>query len=265
MKKLFVLMTLLLTLFVNIAFAANGSPEPAKQVAIKSTASVIDNARLLTANEIALLQQQIKAVEQKHNARVLVYTAQKVVGGKARDYARTAVDDYLSNKKAIICVITMADRQWYLAANRNMKEFAVTQEYGIDFISKDMIPYLKKGNYGKAFSTYVAKADELMDFAVQNGHPYGEDDEFDCLGLALSLFLAVFVAYSVREYLISQMSNVITASEADEYLLKDTFSLENSQDTYLYTSTKVIPKSKSRSGDGGSDGGSGGSGGGGSF
>ncbi len=63
------------------------------------------------------------------------------------------------------------------------------------------------------------------------------------------------------------MSNVVPANQANDYLLKDTFELHDSSDTYLYTTTKVIPKSKSNSsgGDGGSDGGCGGSGGGGSF
>jgi len=264
MKKIFFIITLLLALLVNIAFAANGSSTPAKKVAVQSTASVIDNARLLTANEVAALQQQIQTVEQKHKVRVLVYTAKSIPGGKARDYARTAVDDYLTNKKAIICVITMADRQWYLAANRSMKEFAVSQDYGIDFISDAMVPHLKKGRYAQAFSTYVAKAEELMDFAVEKGHPHESDDDFDFLGFGLSLLLALFLGYSVRQHLIDQMSNVITATEANEYLLKDTFALEDESDTYLYTTTTVIPKSKGRSG-GGSDGGSGGSGGGGSF
>jgi len=262
MKKIFLVLTLLLALFVNVAFAANGSSTPAKQVAIQSTASVVDNAKLLKANEIAALQQQIQAVEQKHNVRVLIYTARSIVGGKARDYARTAVDYTLANKKAIICVITMADRQWYLAANRSMKEYAVTQEDGIDFISEDMVPHLKKGRYASAFSTYVAKTNELLDYAKKNGKPY---EPFDYVGFGLCVILALLAGYTFMEHLISQMSNVITATEASEYLLKDTFELQDQSDTYLYTTTHVVPKSKGSSGGGGSDGGSGGSGGGGSF
>lgn len=266
MKKLFLILTLLLALFTSVVFAANGSPQPATKVNIQSTASVLDYAKLLKANEVTALQEQIKTVEQKHKVKVLVHTAQSINGGKARDYARTMVDYTLANQKAIICVITMSDRQWYIAANRGMKEYAVSQEFGIDYISKEMVPYLKKGEYGKAFSTYVTKADELMTFAAENGHAKSEDDEFDVFGFGISLFIALFIGYSFREHLISQMSNVNPAIEANEYLLKDTFNLEDSQDTFLYTRTQVIPKSKGRSSDGGgSDGDCGGSGGGGSF
>lgn len=266
MKKIFFLMTLLLALFVNTAFAANGSPTPAKKVSVQSTASVVDRARLLKTEEIAALEQQIQAVEAKHNARVLIYTAQRINGGKARDYARTVVDDVLPNKKAIICVITMGDRQWYLAANRSMKEFAVTQEYGIDYISEEMVPHLKKGRYAQAFSTYVTKSEELMDFAVKNGHPHGDEDDFGMVALGLSLIIALFAGYTVRKALIAKMSNVITAYEANEYLLEDSVNIEEQKDSFLYITTKVIPKAKSSSGGGGgSDGGSGGSGGGGSF
>lgn len=267
MKKIFLLITLLLALFVNVAFGAESNYTPAKQVEVESIVSVIDKARLLKPEEKTALEQQIQALEKKHNVRVLVHTAQRINNGKARDYARTVVDYKIPNKKAVICVITMADRQWYVAANKSMKEFAITQEYGIDAISEEMVPHLKNGKYGKAFSSFVSTSEALMDFAVENGHPHGEDDDFDYVSFGLSVIIAAFAAYSLREYLIKQMSNVITATEANEYLLRDTVSIEESNDTYLYTTTKVIPKSKGRSGGGGggSDGSCGGSGGGGGF
>lgn len=267
MKKLFLIVTLLLTLFINTAFAANGSPQAAKDVSVTTTAAVVDRAKLLNTQEAAALEQQIKAVEQKHGVKVMVYTAQRIAGGVARDYARTVVDKKVPNKKAIICVITMGDRQWYLAANKLMKEYAVTQEYGIDYISDDMVPYLKDGKYAKAFSAYVTKTEELLDYAKENGHPNDGQDDIDLFSWGISLLLAGLIGYCVREHLISTMSNVTFATEASEYLVQDSFKLEEQKDTYLYTHTSVVPKSHGNDGGGGggSDGDSGGSGGGGGF
>lgn len=271
MKKIFLVLTLLVSLVTNIAlfttaFAAPSNPTPSKQVAVHSTAAVLDYAKLLTPQQKAQLEQAIAAVNQKHGVKVMVHTAQRINGGVARDYARTVVDKAVpANEKAVICVITMGDRQWYVAANRSMKEYAILQEYGIDSIQEVLVPHLKKGNYDQAFLAYVGQVDALLNYAKENGHPQSEKGGINFEALLGAIAVAAFIAWSVRSSLIAAMSNVRPATEASEYLLKDTFSLTSEQDTYLYTHTTVVPKSKSSSSGGGSDGDSGGSGGGGSF
>lgn len=272
MKKIFMILTLLITFVMNtamfsLAYAAPSNPTPAKNVAVESVASVIDNAKLMTAAQKQKLEQAISNVEQKHGVKVLVHTAQRINGGVARDYARSVVDNRLSDQRAVICVITMNDRQWYVAANRSMKEYAITQGYGIDSISEVLVPGLKKGNYGDAFLAYVGQVDNLLDFAKENGHARTENDGFNFEAALAAFAIAAFIAWSVRSSLIAAMSNVRPATEASEYVLRDTFDLVKSNDTYLYTHTTVVPKSKNHgsSDGGGSDGSSGGSGGGGGF
>ena len=265
MKKLFVILALLFSLCLSTAcFAATyGSSEAHTPVKVVSTDTLVDNANLLKGTEKAQVETALKAVEQKYNVRCMVYTARSVQGGKARDYARSMVDDVLPNQKAIICVITMSDRQWYIAFNKNMREYAIMQQYGMNYISEDMVAKLKKGNYGDAFKIYATKVDELLAFRAKEGHRRSEDDEFNWEVLVGALAIALFLAHSYRSSLIASMSNVEMASGASEYLLRDTFELQSEKDTYLYTTTTVTPKASSHSGGGGDSGGDGGSGGGG--
>lgn len=272
MKKIILVLTLLVSLIANMAlfttvFAAPSNPTPAKQVAVQSTAPVLDYAKLLTPQQKTQLEQAIAEVSRKHGVKIMVHTAQRINGGVARDYARTVVDKQVpANEKAVICVITMGDRQWYVAANRSMKEYAILQEYGIDSIQAVLVPHLKKGNYDKAFLAYVGQVDALLNYAKENGHPQTEKGGINFEALLAAMVVAGLIAWSVRSSLIAAMSNVSPATEANEYLLRDTFSLIDEQDTYLYTHTTVVPKSKSNSSSGGgSDGDCGGSGGGGSF
>lgn len=269
MKKIFLVLTLLVSFMMNMVFmslavAAPSNTTPAKNMTIQSTASVLDYANIMTPQEKAELEQTIAAVNEKHGVKVLVHTAKRINGGTIRDYARSVVDNALQNQRAVICVITMNDRQYYIAANRSMKEYAISQEYGIDSIQEALVPHLKKNNFAKGIFAYVGQVDSLLTFAKENGHAQTGKEGFNTEAALGAFVVACIIAWSVRSSMIAAMSNVRPASEASEYLLRDTFDLKDKKDTYLYTHTTVVPKSKSSSG-GGSDGGSGGSGGGGSF
>lgn len=270
MKKIILVLTLLVSFIMNMAFmsfaaAAPSNTTPAKQMAIQSTASVLDYAKIMTSQEKAALEQAIAQVNQKHGVKVLVHTTRRINGGTIRDYARSVVDNALQNERAVVCVVTMGDRQYYVAANRSMKEYAISQEYGIDSIQAALVPHLKKDNYAKGFFAFVGQVDSLLTFAKENGHAQTGKEGFNFEAALGALVIAAIAAWSYRSSLIAAMSNVRPATEASEYLLRDTFVLEDNQDTYLYTHTTVVPKSKSSGGGGGSDGSSGGSGGGGGF
>ena len=62
--------------------------------------------------------------------------------------------------------------------------------------------------------------------------------------LVISLVVTVLGWFLIRSILIGQMSNVHTASGADEYLERDSIDLTEETDTYLYTDVKRRPKSK---------------------
>ena len=55
--------------------------------------------------------------------------------------------------------------------------------------------------------------------------------------LGISFVLALGAAFLVRYILIAGMSNVHKASKADAYLDEESFSLVDSNDTFLYTHT----------------------------
>ena len=63
MKKIFLVLTLLVSFIMNMAFmsltmAAPSNTTPAKQMAIQSTASVLDYANILTSQEKAELEKK---------------------------------------------------------------------------------------------------------------------------------------------------------------------------------------------------------------
>ena len=65
--------------------------------------------------------------------------------------------------------------------------------------------------------------------------------------LGISFVLALGAAFLVRYILIAGMSNVHKAVKADSYLEEESFSLVDSNDTFLYTQIKRQTKAKKES------------------
>ena len=61
--------------------------------------------------------------------------------------------------------------------------------------------------------------------------------EFDGAHIMAALVAAVIVWWVVRAMLIAQMSNVATARQADEYLVRNSVTITDRSD--IYVSTKV--------------------------
>ena len=253
MKKLFLALTMLVTFLISSVAMAAGM------------AKLNDGAGLLKANEKQAVLQTMQNVADKHNICILAYTTKSLQKGlTARSVARSMVDVTYKNEPAVVFYIDMGTRNWYLAANSHLNKPAITQDYGVDYINKDMSSLLKKGQYAAALTNYATRVDELMTFAKKNGHAHTADDDFNLYAMVAAVVLAGLAAYGVRSSLVASMTNVHPAVEAKEYLIQDSFDVSESSDTYLYTHTTVVPRAKSGGG-GGSDGSSGCSGGGGSF
>lgn len=255
MKKIFMALTLLVSLMLSSVAMAAG------------TAIFRDDGNYLKPQERQAVQQTLQQVATKHNINVIGQITRRLPQGyaDARSYARTVVDRTYAAEPTVMFYIDMGTRNWYLAANHYLNKPAITQSYGVDYINNGMKDLLKNGQYAKAFTTYANRVDELMTFAKENGRARTASDGFHLEALLGAIFLAGLVAYIVRKSLIASMSNVNPAIEATEYLIQDSFKVNESSDRYLYTHTTVVPKSKSHDSGGDSDGDSGGSGGGGSF
>ena len=67
--------------------------------------------------------------------------------------------------------------------------------------------------------------------------------------IGISLVCAIILGVVIYFFLMGQASNVAQASEADEYLDRESFSLDVSKDSFLYTSLTRQTKAKKSSDD----------------
>ena len=233
MRKLFAILTMLAALMLAsvTAFAAP---------------SLADNAKLLTSQQRQEVLAELHKQEQAHNVRIAVVTMKTIGGAVPGEYANKLLDDvYNDGVKGNMVLLQVTDnRKWYIATDKQLKQVIVGNE-GIEYMSKPMVAQFKKNDYAQGYITYAQKAGELLEYYEKEGEPWDPDAGFSWFALLIAAGIGGAVAYGWRSLLISGMSNVREAVEANAYLDKQTFALTHSNDTYLYTNVSVVPKAKS--------------------
>lgn len=232
MRKLFAILTMLAALMLAsvTAFAAP---------------SLVDNAKLLTPQQRQEVLAELHKQEQAHNVRIAVVTMKTIDGAVPGKYANKLLDDvYNDGAKGNMVLLQVTNtRKWYIATDKQLKQVIVGNE-GIEYMSKPMVAQFKKNDYAQGYITYAQKAGELLEYYEKEGEPWDPNAGFSWFALVIAAGIGGAAAYGCRALLISGMSNVQKAVKANAYLVKQSFALTHSNDTYLYTSVAAVPKAK---------------------
>ncbi len=219
---------------------------------------LLDNADLLTESEEKALLDQLDAVSQKHESNVVLLTVDDH-SGSVQDFA----DDYFDyngfqadyNGSGILFMLSMADREWAISTSGTA--ISAFTDYGQEYMTQKMLPYLKEGDYYSAFNEYIDVADRLLTM-YEEGTPYDVDNSKDpnelkyaaigsvILGLVLGLIIVGMMA--------SQLHSVHMNTSAAGYQSHSGIHMQVHRDNYIRTTTskKRIPQeSSSRSGSSG--------------
>lgn len=257
-KKIFFLMAIFIFSF-SVTFAA---VKPDANNSEKNfNAAVYDNAKILSANQIKILSEKISAVEQKHKIKIGANFFKNLDDKNIDTVANERLRKYFGGAAngGIILVVDVENRKWNIALDAKLNEkilnYDVVAHYNENFYNN-----LHNDNFFDAANAYIQNVDELLNYYETNGKPYDPAEEFDPMSLGIGILIAIVLGFGIREWLIMSMSNVKFATEASDYLKRDTINITEARDTYLYTNISRRPKSRNSNGGGRSGGGSSGGG-----
>ena len=137
----------------------------------------------------------------------------------------------------------------------------ITNEDGIPYLKEQFVSEMTAGNYYAAFNNYVDSIDRMLVYYEQNDTPFGHSTGIAPEAVGGALIVGLITMFMVRSSMIAAMSNVHQASEAGDYLIRNSVDIIDSRDMFLFTRVTRHPKSRGRSGGGGGGGGHGGGGG----
>ncbi len=239
---------------------------------------VVDEAGLLTPDEIQTLEETIASITDEYGMDIVILTVYSLDGKSAQDYADDYYDDqgygYGDDFSGILFLLSMEYRDWWMSTCGD-GIYAFT-DYGIQELFSEAAFYLSSDRYYLAFDAWLeaiptyliafSEGDPIDDYAGGYDGPgtfvSGERDDvvyYEEPGsfwgsFLISLVIGVVVATITVSVMAGQMNTKRAQYSAKAYVLGDSFRLSVNQDLFLYSSVRKTPKPKESSSSGGGGG-----------
>ena len=232
LKKKFIPFISTLIFILSFSFIIEASVNP-----------VVDDAKLLSQDEINELKVNIENFRENYNMDVVIVTSNDLQGKTPRDYA----DDYYDyngyglgdNKSGLLLLIDMDDRKIWISTSGDAIEYFTDNR--IDSIVNDISKYLSN--------------EELTDiqYYIDNGVPEGQytysEEEHTLKVLLIALGVSAVVAGLTCIIVVNSYKNSKSVSSIN-YVDNNSIVFTKRRDTFVNTFTTKTKIEKNNSGGG---------------
>ena len=210
---------------------------------------VVDNAGLLSSQEILDLTEQLEYIRDTLAIDVVVLTENSADTDDIAAYADDYYDYNGYSENGVLLLLDMERREWWISTCGTCIIHVDADEIG-----NNIVPLLSEGSYYKAFSYYG----ELVETAMDPDSIPGEvitatgnvSNWFD--GIGRSIMIGIVVGGIVVAVMAGGMKSVRAQNSASNYVKDGSLQLSCREDRYLYQSVTKRPKPKNNSSSGGS-------------
>lgn len=196
---------------------------------------IMDTAKLLTKEEVAELETKLSDISERQSLELVVVTANDCEGFEVADYAERIFETcdygYGENKDGILLLLSMAERDWYIATHGTGID-ALTDKR-IENIGNEMVSYLSGGDYATAFSVFAEECDDYI--GRMNGSDSGRAP-FPVLLIPICFAAGFVIALVVVLVMKSKLKTAVRQKAANNYVRNGSFNLRESSDSFLYSS-----------------------------
>ena len=267
MKRLLISLVLVLGILASLSLSAFADEPLPAVTAWQELPLVVDEADLLTDNEVASLQKTAEEISERQQCQVVIYTTSYLGGMTPTEFSDEKLDQYGigEDKSAMLLLIYYrgpGNSENYMELNRQGFAIEAITDYGTEHVFDLIEDDMHNGNFAAACSKYLSTADELLSMA-RAGKPYDEPQKekhkpnFVIIAI-ISLLLGFLFSLIPLASMKSKIQNVSKKTNAASYVREGSMNLTTSRDTFLYanTTSRVINTGSSGGRSGGSSGGS---------
>ncbi len=225
-----------------------------------SSPLLIDNANLLSENEEAELTRKLEEVKTKTSLSLVVVTDTSSYGKGDREAADYIFENGDYGDDGVVFFLNMGDRSYYIStsgyAMYSLDDYALSD----DKIYSPVISYLSKGEYYTAFSnfaSYVEIATQESTRESYDNHTLSSNGDWVEVEVrekkfdwAMSLLFSIIVGTTVSIIVISKekrkMKSVGAVNNADDYVVPNSFVLDEDENILLYSHVSRVMKAPPR-------------------
>ena len=254
MKKniLITILTLALCLFMVVPVLAEG--ENAEDGFADEYYRFMDMASLLSDENVDSLTTRLDELSLRQKMDVVIATTNTLEGKSVVEYADDLYDycsfGYGTNRDGLILVISMEDNDWYISTCGY--GITVFTDAGIEYIGKQIVPYLSDEDFVGAFTTYITLCDEFITQA-RTDKPYDIGNlprEPLSPGWILACLIISFMLSCITVgKMKAKLTTVRAQAAANSYMKNDSMNITDSREMFLYKNvTRTKRSSESSSG-----------------
>lgn len=257
MKKnlLITILTIFLCLFMVVPVLAEG--EDAENGFADEYYRLLDMASLLSDEEVDSLTSRLDELSLRQKMDVAIATTDTLDGKSVVEYADDLYDycsfGYGANRDGLILVISMEDNDWYISTCGY--GITVFTDAGIEYIGKQIVPYLSDSDFARAFATYITLCDEFITQA-KTDKPYDigslPREPLSPAWILVSLIVGLILSCTTVGKMKAKLVTVRAQAVADSYIKPGTLNINDSREMFLYRSVTRTQKPKNNSSSGGS-------------
>ena len=255
MKRLFVLFALVLAVF-----------------SLGAAEYLIDNASLLTESERTGLEARLEEVTEETGISCVIVTDTSSHGYTTSGYADYVIEKSEYGEDGVCFFINMGEREYYISTTGYAMYALDDNALSDDSLYDVLFPYLSDGEYYRAFTSWANYVKVCSDYSPRSNYEnealaddgewvvrsdidaYNDRNTFHWgAPLFFSIAIGAFISYLYVNSQRKKLKNVGLVCSADDYVVKDSFSLTTHKDIFLYSNVVRIRRvqDSSRGGGGG--------------
>lgn len=201
---------------------------------------LMDQAALLSEVDQIQLEAKLDEISDRQQVDVVVATADSLDGYSPQEYAELINETfdfgYNKDKGAVILVLGMDERDWYIATT-GYGITAIT-DAGREYMAEQFTDDLSDGNYMQAFTTYADLCDKFITQA-KTGEPYDAGnlpkEPFPLVrNILIALGVGLVIALIVTGIMRGKMKSVRFQPAASSYVKQNSMNVTESRDMFLY-------------------------------
>jgi uncharacterized protein len=226
---------------------------------------VIDNAGLLSAEQVQTLEHRIEEIAAQYNFDLVIVT-EKNIGGAApetRASVEAFADDFFDNngygrgddRNGALLLQVTETRDWHISTRGKgpLGGEAVFTDYALTQSGNHVLAFLQKDDPYGAYNSFIDDAAKYLAVAAEGGH-YTFFREWLWLFITIAWVVSLLIGFIVVSAWKSGMNTALAGEQAAVYIVPGSLQFTAKDDKLLYSTVSKTAKAQASSSGGGSGG-----------